>query len=126
MGRVKKVKYKGIEFDSKLELNHYKYFLAHPKIKVLERQRKFTLLPSFKWFDIIKNKERVAREMVYATDFVLSHSDYDKPIAFESKGYARKDYMIRAKLFKLNYPEYYFVEVHSLKQLKEMWGDYGE
>lgn len=123
MGRVKKVEFDGLIFDSKLEANHYFYFTQHPKIEVVERQKKFLLLDGFKWFDIEKNKWRTARPMVYTTDFILKHEDYDKLIAFESKGFARKDYRIRAKLFKLKYPEYYFVEVHSMKQVKEMWGE---
>lgn len=111
-------------WDSKLELNHYFYLNAHPKIEILDRQVTFELLQGFKWFDIEKGKMRTYRDIHYTPDFIIKHSDYDKPIVWESKGYARKDYNIRKKLFLNKYrDEYYFVQVHSMKQARELFGE---
>lgn len=122
MGRKRVVEHNGELFDSKLELNHFFYFEQHPKITVIERQKRFLLLEGFKYYDIEKAKERKARHIVYTCDFIIKHEDYDKLIAWESKGYARKDYRLRAKLFRKKFPEYYFIEVHSMKQAQEIFG----
>jgi predicted nuclease of restriction endonuclease-like RecB superfamily len=57
--------------------------------------------------------------MVYTPDFILKVKGLDKPVAVETKGYARKDYLIRKKLFQKFYPEYYFVEVNDKKKKKD-------
>jgi len=108
-------------------MNHYIYLKEHPDIEIVDRQKTFLLLEGFRWFDIESGKWRRARNMVYTPDFIIRHKDYDKLIAFESKGFARKDYKIRSKLFRYNYgDEYYFVEVHSLKQCKSLFPIGGE
>ena len=124
---MKKVLLDGIWFDSKLEANHYFYLKHHPKITILELQKTFELLEGFKWFDIEKNKWRKYRDIHYTPDFIIKHEDYDKPIAWESKGFARKDYNLRKKLFLYKYgDEYHFLQVHSKKQATEIFGQLKE
>ena len=123
MGRVKKVEVDGILFDSGLESKHYLYLKQHPKIKIVKLQETFMLLEGFKWFDIEKDKWRKMRDMVYTPDFIIKHDDYDRLIAWETKGFARKDYMIRKKMFLHRYGDrYYFLQVHSMKQAKKIFG----
>lgn len=122
----KKVQHDGIWFDSKLEANHYFYFQQHPKIEIVEMQKRFLLLKGFDYFDIQKDKTRKARDMIYTCDFIIKHKDYDKPIAYEPHGYARKDYNNRIKLFRAKYPEYYFVESSSMKKTRELFGELKE
>ena len=84
-------------------------------------QKKFVLLefPDH-YLDFPKRKKRKLRDMVYTNDFILEVKGYDKLIAMESKGFPRKDYNIRKKLFINKYSnEYYFYECRSVKQLEE-------
>lgn len=127
MPKKNRVLFDDIWFDSPQELNDYFYIKQHEKLKLIERQKKFHLLDGFKWFDIEKGKYRKTRDMVYTTDFIVTHEDYDKPIAWERKGYARKDYMQRKKLFLNKFKdEYYFLEIRSNRQRDELFGHLGD
>lgn len=118
----RKFEYEGILFDSKLEINHYKALLLNDDIiEVVDMQKKFLLLEfDFNYIDFPNKKKRKYRNMVYTPDFILKIKGYDKLIAMESKGYPRKDYNIRKKLFIKRYKdEYYHYECRSVKQLLE-------
>ena len=118
--RGKKYPYNGIEFDSKNELNHYKYLETLEWVNILTTHKTFHLLDGFTYFCLDKMKKRKTRDMIYTPDFILDVG-LDKPIAFEVKGYARKDYMIRKKLFLNKYrEEYYFIESNSVKQCERI------
>lgn len=117
-----KYEHDGMTFDSKLEINHYKLLKEYEDIvTITDMQRKFTLLEfNFKYTDFPTKKERKYRDMVYTPDFMLEVKGYDKPIAMESKGYPRKDYNIRKKLFIREHGEdFYHYECQSVKQLRE-------
>jgi len=117
--RIKPIRY-GITWDSKLELNHYEILKDEPLITVVDRQKTFVLNEGFGYVDFPLMKKRKYRDMKYTPDFMITVKGIDKPIAFESKGFARKDYNIRKKLFIQRYgDEYYFWQVGSVKQLKE-------
>lgn len=118
---AKKTTVDGIVFDSPLEAKHYKYFKNHPKIKILERQKTFNINDSFTWLDIKPKKitKKTARKMVYTPDFLIEVEGLDKLVIVETKGHARKDYMMRKKLFLMKYPEYYFVEIGAKKRKKD-------
>lgn len=118
----KKFEYEGILFDSKLEINHYKILKENDDIiEIIDMQKRFLLLEfDFTYTDFPNKKTRKYRDMVYTPDFMIKVKGYDKPIAMESKGYPRKDYNIRKKLFIRRYgDEYYHYECRSAKQLNE-------
>ena len=84
-------------------------------------QKKFVLLefPDH-YLDFPKRKKRKLRDMVYTPDFIIEVKGYEKLIAMESKGFPRKDYNIRKKLFiKQHGDAYYHYECRSVKQLEE-------
>lgn len=117
-----KYKYDGEVFDSKLEINHYKVLKENSDIiEIVAMQERFTLLEfDDYYYDFPKLKKRKLRDMIYTTDYILKVKGYDKLIAMESKGYPRKDYNIRKKLFIRRYSDkYYFYECRSVKQLQE-------
>jgi len=117
-----KYDYEGLQFDSKLEINHYKALKENDDIiEIVDMQKRFLLLEfDFNYIDFPQKKKRKYRDMVYTPDFILKIKGYDKPIAMESKGFPRKDYNIRKKLFiRRHGDEYYHYECRSVKQLLE-------
>jgi hypothetical protein len=112
----------GHEFDSKLEVNHYNVLKENDDIiELIDMQKRFTLLEfDFKYTDFPQKKTRKYRDMVYTPDFIIKVKGYDKIVAMESKGFPRKDYNIRKKLFIKRYgDEYYHYECRSVKQLQD-------
>jgi len=117
-----KYQHDGYEFDSKLEINHYNVLKENDDIiELIDMQKRFTLLefPEY-YYDFPFKKKRKLRDMVYTPDFIIKVKGYDKIVAMESKGFPRKDYNIRKKLFVKNFgDEYYHYECRSVKQLQE-------
>lgn len=110
----------GIKFDSGLELKHYEYLKSQPDIEIVDVHKTFLIHDkhTFKHFPRLKTTHQ--HPIRYTPDFILHMDGVDKPIAMESKGYARKEYMLRKKLFMIKYSrEYYFYQCKSLPQLKE-------
>lgn len=106
--RSTKVKYKGIEFASKLEMHMYK-LLCQEKIKVDYEGTTFTLVPGFKFESSTYEKTKARKELhdkgnkkilpiTYTPDFVDAH----EPPRFiiETKGNPNEAFPIRWKLFK--------------------------
>lgn len=117
-----KYEHDGHVFDSKLEVNHYDVLKKHNDIiEIIEMQRTFLLLDfPANYQDFPNRKNRKLRNMVYTPDFCLKVKGYDKLVAMESKGFPRKDYNIRKKLFIREHgDEYYHYECRSVKQLEE-------
>ncbi len=109
----------GIKFDSGLELKHYEYLKAHPKVKIIDDHKTFTLFDKHAFIHFPRLKKTHQQPIRYTPDFILEIEGLDKPVAMESKGYARKEYMLRKKLFMIKYSrEYYFYQCKSLEQLK--------
>ena len=117
-----KYNHDGYIFDSKLEINHYETLKKHNDIiEIIDMQKTFLLLefPTY-YYDFPQKKKRKLRNMVYTPDFIIKVREYDKLIAMESKGFPRKDYNIRKKLFiRKHGDEYYHYECRSVKQLEE-------
>lgn len=117
-----KYNHDGYVFDSKLEINHYETLKKHSDIiEILDMQKTFLLLefPTY-YYDFPQKKKRKLRNMVYTPDFIIKVKGYDRIIAMESKGFPRKDYNIRKKLFIREHgDEYYHYECRSVKQLEE-------
>jgi len=100
----KKVKSGGETFDSKAERDRYNELLLLQragKISNLERQKKFVIIP----------EQPGERKAVYTADFVYRVGD--RKVAEEVKGVITKDYTLRRKLFKQNFPDYDFIEIHN-------------
>ena len=127
MGKTKKVEYKRMIFDSKLELNIYKYFEDHPNIKILSRQNSYKLFPSIKYYCIKKGKIRTLRQMIYTPDYKIKLKGHKKEIEIECKGFARPVYLLRKKIFLNLWGHIYdFIELGSLKETKEIFDKYKE
>ena len=117
-----KYEHDGYVFDSKLEINHYETLKKHNDIiEIIDMQKTFLLLefPTY-YYDFPQKKKRKLRNMVYTPDFIIKVNGYEKLVAMESKGFPRKDYNIRKKLFIREHgDEYYHYECRSVKQLEE-------
>lgn len=103
-----KIEYNGIKFRSKLEAYCYKK-LKEANIYAEYEQRRYTLLPSFK-FD-----NKTIRAITYLPDFV------GKNFVIECKGYANESFPLREKLFKYyltkNEPHMQYFLVKTQKQI---------
>lgn len=116
-----KYEHDGHIFDSKLEINHYNVLKQHDFfIEIVDMQKQFTLLEfNDTYIDFPSGKKRKLRDMVYTPDFILKVKGYDKLVAMESKGFPRKDYNIRKKLFiRQHGDKYYHYECKSVTQLE--------
>ena len=107
--RNNKVTYKGIEFDSKKEFQRYLVLADMQKnneIEYLELQPKFLLLKKYK-----DNQGVTEREVNYIADFMYIKNGRVYVEDVKSK-ITKKDstYILKRKLFKQNYPDYYFIE----------------
>lgn len=118
---AKKSEYKGIVFDSKMEMDFAKYLdgmlisykgiqIRHGPIK-WERSKSFELIPRETWIDrterdcsvkTLRNKKRVLPKVVYTPDFYLP--EYN--LYVETKGYQFDDsvFRLRLRVFKHFYP----------------------
>ena len=115
----------GIKFDSKLELNHYKYLNEHPNIEIVQFQPYFLLLEPFLYYDFETQRTRKYGKFSYKADFLIRVKGVDKLIVFESKGMVKPDFQIRRKMWYNKFgKEYYYITVKSLKQCKEIFDKY--
>lgn len=92
--RNKKVTVDGIVFDSKKEAGRYKELLSLEKagaIQNLQRQVKFTLIPSQR----IDGKV-VERECSYKADFVYWKDG--EQVVEDTKGFKTSDYILKRKM----------------------------
>lgn len=97
----------GMTFDSKREGEEYLIYrdmLLRGKLKKLECQPTFELLPTFKSFG------KTQKGIKYTPDFLLTYPD-GRQVAVEVKGYRTADYVIRAKLFRWFYKDIELLEV---------------
>lgn len=95
----KKCVYKGIEFDSKKERDHYIILEQLEKtgqIKELKLQVKFELQPKF----IINGK--VIRPITYIADFTYLDKD-NKLVVVDTKGFRTEVYKLKKKMFEYQY-----------------------
>lgn len=101
----RKVVVDGITFDSKKEARRFKQLKALEeagKICNLNRQVKFTLIPTQREPDIIgprggvKKGKLLERELAYYADFCYLHDG--KWVVEDVKGLRTKDYIIKRKL----------------------------
>jgi len=98
--------YKGERYDSEKECNRaveLEMLERAGKIQNIRRQVKFDLIP----------KQSGERAVKYIADFVYMDCETGKVIVEDVKSSATrtKDYIIKRKLFKWQYPDYEFREV---------------
>jgi len=89
-------------FASKREMHRYlelKLLQRAGKIKDLKLQPKFILLPAFKEHKAI----------TYRPDFIYHDVEANKLIVEEVKGFATREYKIKAHLFEHLYPQYEYL-----------------
>lgn len=97
-GNRKVITSDGIQHDSQREANRWcelKLLERAGKIKDLDRQVKFTLIPAQ-----YEGKKLVERECAYIADFVYRDADLGKTIVEDTKGFKTKDYIIKRKLMR--------------------------
>ena len=100
---VKKSTYKGIQFQSRLELYCYKE-LETAKISVKYEEETFTIFPALVYPQAcyegtkkkLYNKGSKVRAITYTPDFVDPNGKW----IIETKGYANESFPLRWKLFK--------------------------
>lgn len=115
-------------FDSKSEYEIYSGLLAKQGaglITELECKKSFLLVPKRKWYNNVKNKQDIIRELTYITDFVFKRDGVwiavdckgwkevrdKKTGTLKWKAYYDEIYKIKKKLFLNMYPEYIFEEL---------------
>lgn len=104
---AKKVEYKGLKFDSAFELKcweHLKELESEGKIKDLNRQIKFELLPA----------NSVYRAVNYISDFTFYVGD--RYIVADAKGLVLPEFKIKQKIFFDKYKN----EIHIFKKLSDI------
>ncbi len=120
LNKVKPI-YNNIEFDSKLEVNHYKLFEEDENIEVVEFEPYFLLLEPFTYFDLEKGKERKYGKFSYKADFLLKIKGVDRLIVWESKGMVKPEFAIRKKIwYSLYGDKYYYIMSKSMKHGKQV------
>lgn len=92
----------GCKHDSKKEAlrwMHLKRLESDGKIKDLQRQVEYILIPTQK--EIVNGKnETVEKSVTYVADFVYIDAETNKTVVEDSKGYRTREYIIKRKLMR--------------------------
>ena len=103
----RKIQFDGQTFDSKREMRHYTELLLLEKagkIKDLQRQVKFQLIPAQREPDTIGPKggvkpgKLIEREVAYIADFVYVDTRTGESVVVDTKGVRTKEYVIKRKM----------------------------
>lgn len=121
---AKKVEYKGIQFDSKLEadfamfldgkiVNHKSAKYYHKPIKWDYEKIVFELIPQEKWTDkterdksvkkILRNKKHTLQRVIYTPDFYLP--EYNLIVEIKGKQFDDSLFHLRYRLFRHKFPK---------------------
>jgi hypothetical protein len=84
--------YNGQKFDSKRELSWYLRFRNDSRVKAIDCQVRFLLVPAQK-----DGKRVIERAVSYVLDFLLTMADGSRRY-IDAKGKRTKDYVIKRKL----------------------------
>ena len=106
--RSKKTIVDDIQFDSKLEAKRYtelKLLQKSGKIKQLQLQPSFEIIPSFK-----KNGKTI-RKSTYKADFQYIDTETGETIIEDVKGFKTELYKLKKKLFEYKYSNLTIKEV---------------
>lgn len=130
-GKIKRTSYdyitgEPILFSSELEKKYYDEVVVNGMkdgtITKYKLQQRYNLLKSFKY------QGQIIREINYISDFDIWYADGSFKV-IDTKGRATADALIKAKLFKYNYPDIDFVwlshtidtgwiEYHELQKIR--------
>ena len=110
---AKKVEYQGMKFDSAFELKCWQYLeelASEGKIKDLNRQIKFELLPA----------NSVYRALTYVADFTFYVND--RYIVADAKGLVLPEFKIKQKIFFDKYGNqiYIFKKMSDIDKIIDM------
>ena len=103
----RKIEFEGQTFDSKKEARYYTELLLLEKagkIKDLQRQVKFQLIPAQREPDTIGPKgghkpgKLIEREVSYVADFVYTDLQTGQTVVVDTKGFRTKEYTIKRKM----------------------------
>lgn len=100
--KAKPIEIDGHRFPSRLEGKRYlelKEMVQNGKIKDLELQPVFLLVPSF------KKNDKTYRKIEYIADFRYYDIEKDKIIIEDTKGVETDVFKIKHKLFEYQYPD---------------------
>ena len=89
-----------IQFDSKLEAKRYnelKLLEKSGKIKELQLQPSFELIPSF------KKNGKTFRKAIYKADFSYIDTETGETIIEDTKGYVTELYKLKKKIFEYKF-----------------------
>lgn len=121
---AKKVTYKGIEFDSKMEADFAMFLdghivsykgtkLYHKPVKWERESKSFELIPQEIWLDrterdttvktIQRNKKHTLQRVIYTPDFYLP--EYDLYIEIKGLQFYNELFKMRLRLFRSKYPD---------------------
>jgi len=115
----KKTEIDGVVFDSFKEGNRFKelkLLQKYGEINELKLQEPFELIPALREPDSIgkrggiKKGKTIENAVIYKADFVYFDNKKQRMIVEDSKGFKTKDYIIKRKLMKQNYPQFEFIE----------------
>lgn len=98
----KKTVVDGIQFDSKMEAQYYRYLQllkANGIVYSFEMQKEFVLLDSF------KKNGKTYRAIKYKADFVVLYKDGHIEV-IDIKGAITKEFAIKRKLFEKQYSDF--------------------
>lgn len=104
----RKIEIDGHKFPSKLEAKRYlelKQLLEEGKIRDLELQKEFILIPSF------RKNGRTYRKTSYFADFCYFDKREGKYIVEDTKGFKTEVYRLKKKLFEQRYEKLTITEV---------------
>ena len=110
---AKKVEYQGLKFDSAFELDcwrHLEQLAKEDKIKNLQRQIRFELLPA----------NRLYRALTYVADFTFFVGD--EYIVADAKGLVLPEFKIKQKIFFDKYGNqiYIFKKLSDINKIIDM------
>lgn len=116
----KKVVFNDITFDSKLEAQIYEKCLMHENVHIVATHKTFYIQDKLEYYNIKTAKKATLRDIKYTPDIIVYIDGVVLPVAIEVKGYARKDYQLRKKLFITKFHEqYHFIELNGVKECDE-------
>lgn len=94
----KKCEFNGIQFDSEMEMNYYKFLLETYNEDDITIKPRYTLIEKF-----VDVNGKTIRPLVYEADYGIKGANGLIEKVIDVKGFETSDFKIKAKLFKYIY-----------------------
>lgn len=91
----------GIQFDSKMEGDYYKYLWEERKAGNI---KDFTLQPTYELQPKFYKRDKLFRAITYKADFEVTELD-GTIVTIDVKGFETADFKIKKKMFEYKYPQ---------------------